>query len=352
MIKWNTNYKLDNRRIELLKFGYSCQDVADILSDEFEQEISKKSVRNRCYITNTTKSALFLEKCSDAYIESLNEEEKNNEVVFPKDSYHEYKEYAGYTNTIESIKKIHKEINDINPKKILSLSDLHAPMMNFKAIEKAINDNLDADICVLNGDVLDCQSMSSFDKMKEIDLEIELSQVFTLLDVLSKKFKKVIWVGGNHDFRRFLSFIMKNFNDSMKNFAVKRLDPMKYIQEKYDNLIIIQHDWIQIGDVIFAHLQNFSTVEMKTVINCNDIFSAMNEDILPNINYKSVIIGHTHHIGKIIKNGKLLIEQGCLCHMQDYRFNKPTKLSWETGYAIVEFNNMKVDFNKTNFIVI
>ena len=54
------------------------------------------------------------------------------------------------------------------------------------------------------------ESMSSFDKMTEIDITKEFEQVNKLLLVLNKQFKKTIIVGGNHDYTRFARYIMKN----------------------------------------------------------------------------------------------------------------------------------------------
>lgn len=346
-IRWNN--EIDEKRIELIKKGYSYKVIAQILSSEFGVKVTTRAVESRCYSTNTQKRNL----------KNLNKKaKKNNNLslmknkvkLFKDNCYNNQDEFLMTPQKLEELNDLYLKLNAIKPKKILSLSDLHSPAIDFASVEKAILANQDADICLLNGDIYDGNSLSSFDKMSEIDIELEFKQIFDLLDVLTVKYKHVVWVGGNHDFRRFLTFVMKNFGPGMRKYVEQRLNPMDYIAEHYDNVIIVPHDWIQIGDIIFAHLSNYSSVDMKTVVNNYDIFNA-NRNILPNPDFRAIIIGHTHHAGKIVKNGTLLIEQGCLCHLQDYRFMKPVKNRWQLGYAIAEFDdNLNVDFNKTNVI--
>lgn len=341
-IKWDG--PIDKRRVELLEEGLTYAQVASILTREFKIFINSKSVENRCFRTNTLKHQL-----SNIGVTPMLTHQ-NEEDLFPSECYDNENEFCMIPQKVAKLKELHTTLTEMKPKKILSLSDLHAPNIDFAAVEEAVKNNLDADMCLLNGDVFDGQALSSFDKMKEFDIEVELNQVFQLLDVLTEKFAYVVWVGGNHDMARFNKFVMKNFGPSMRDFVMKRLNPMDYIAEKYDNLIIVPHDWVQIGDVLFAHLHNFSSVEMKTVVTVNDIFNALRLS-LPEPNYRALIIGHTHHMGWLIKNGVLLAEQGCLCFDMDYRFNKPTKIRWETGYAIIEFDdNMKAKFNDTKII--
>jgi predicted phosphodiesterase len=349
---------IEQRRLELIKDGLRYNQIARILSKEFGINVTSRAVEGRGYSTRTQKIDLKSQLGIDTFA-NMDEMDEMDEVddesidkLFPDECYQMDPDICMTPEKLTELTKIYKMLTDLNPKKILSLSDLHSPYINFKAVETAIKANPDADICLLNGDVYDGSGMSTYDKLSEIDIDDELKQVFMLLDVLTKQYKKVVWLGGNHDLGRFLSFVMKNFGAGMKKYVLKRLNPIDYIAEKYDNLIVVPHDWIEIGDVIFAHLKNYSAVDMKTVVTNNEIFYSM-RDLLPNPDYKAVIIGHTHQYGKVIKNGTLLIEQGCLCHLYDYKFMKPTKNKWQTAYATVIFDkDMHVDFNKTNPIYV
>jgi predicted phosphodiesterase len=349
-VKWEG--QIEARRVELIKDRLTYKQVARILSDEFNTYVSDRAVEGRCFRSSTMKSDICEEICEESYNQLINKNpiSTSEGKLFPDECYDVDSEICMTPAKIAELNDIYKQLTLSNPKKILALSDLHAPLIDFSAVEKAILAHPDADICLLNGDVYDGQAMSTFDKLKDFDFEVELRQIFILLDVLTKRFKHVVWVGGNHDMRRFLKFVMKTFGSGMKNYVLKRLNPMDYVAERYDNLIIVPHDWIQVGDVIFAHLQDFSITDMKTVVSCEEKFRSM-KHLLPNPDYRSIVIGHTHHMGKVIRNNVLLMEQGCMCHMADYKFHKPSRIRWETGYAVIYFDDdMKVDFNKSNIV--
>lgn len=332
-IKWSGD--IENRRIMLRQEGLSYQKVADILTSEFNIKITKDMVSSRDRIVRLKNSK------DDIQTENLFSDELYN----LKDSYIASEEIK------KQLKSLWEKFQDGKPKKILSLSDLHAPYIDFKKLEIAIKDNLDCNICVLNGDILDGESMSTFDdKLEEIDVKDEFKQVFQLLDVISNVFEHVIWVWGNHDGGRFKKYIMKNIKPSLRKYAYDRLNPIKYISEKYDNVISVNHNLFQIGDVVFKHPNGYSSVEMKTVVNELDVLMANRFD-LPNPNFRCVCIGHTHDIFSGIKNGVLLIEQGCLTYVPDYRFNNPVKRRWTTGYARIEIDKEgKVIFNKSKWV--
>ena len=89
----------------------------------------------------------------------------DDQNLFPDHVYDLQKQFIASETTKEEMKKTWEMFEDGKPKKLLVLSDLHAPYMNFTKIEKAIKDNADCDICILNGDIFDGESMSVFDKM-------------------------------------------------------------------------------------------------------------------------------------------------------------------------------------------
>lgn len=332
-IKWVGD--IENRRKQLRSLGKSYNEISRILSYEFNLKITRDMVSSRdrkCRLNNS------------------NNYELSNENLFPNELYDLKSEYISSEETKKQLKEIWELFNDGKEKKILALSDLHAPYMDFKKIEKAIKDNEDCNICVLNGDIFDGESMSVFDKMDEIDSSEEFNQVFELLNVLTVKFEKVIWVWGNHDGGRFYKYICKNIKPGLRKYAFDRLNPTKYISEQYDNVISINHNTLQIGDVVFKHPNGYSGVELKTIVNELDILTANRYD-LPNPNFRCVVIGHTHDMGVFYKNGIKLMETGCLCYTPDYRFNNPVKRRWTSGYARIELDeNGKTIFNNSNVI--
>lgn len=345
-VKWNE--EIDNRRIELLKINYTYAQVAEILSNEFDQDVSAGSVDGRCQKTQTTKKDLLNLTTVQAKAVTQNQPRKR---MFPEECYKMDASTHFPTAKKKEMKDIYDRLTNAAPRKILSLSDLHSPYMDFDAIEIAVGNNLDADICILNGDVFNGDAMSSFVSFKDVDFEYELNQVYRLLDVLSEKFKEVIWVGGNHDMMRFKRFVIKN-GGKMASYFMQHANPMNLIAEKYPNLTIIDHDWVQIGDVLFAHPEDWSAVDMKSVVTVDEKFRANACNLFPNPHYTTIVMGHTHAVGKIVRNGNLLIEQGCLTHQQDYKFLKPSKRRWETAFAVIYLDeNGRADFNNSNFVL-
>jgi Icc-related predicted phosphoesterase len=313
----------------------------------------KKNVKNKI-------NKQFYNNLNKVIHNNLNVKDSNNisnnskQKLFDDELYNNKDKYILAEKTKKEMKKIWNIFNTPTPKKILNLSDLHAPYTNFEKLEIAINDNLDCDICVLNGDVFDNEAMSVFDKMDEIDSSEEFNQVKKILDVLSKKFKHVVWVGGNHDWGRFCKYIIKNIKPGLRKFAFDRLNPIKYLTEAYPNIIAINHNTLEIGDVVFKHPNGYSSIEMKTAINELDVMNANSQD-LPNPNFRAFIIGHTHAGGTIFDNrsGKVIMvaESLSMCHIYDYRFNNPTKKRWVTGYARIELDkDNKIMFDKSKIV--
>lgn len=346
-IKWNLNPDFDNRRIELLKEGYSYRAIAEVMTNEFNVEFSQKAIENRSYYTRTTKQEIGIEQ-----LESKFDIKVEKETLFPKDSYEVNEDLLFTTEKKRRLDEIYCQFNNGRSKKILSLSDLHAPFIDFNAVEKAVLEHQDADILVLNGDVFDGQALSDFDKLNDFDIEVEFEQVFILLDVVTKMFEQVIWVGGNHDMSRFIRMVSRKFGQGMKKYVLKRLNPIEYIAEKYDNVLVVPHQWVQIGKAIFIHPDGYSSALMSTAMGQEKILRA-NIDMLPNPEFQCLVQGHTHDLGSYYINGTKIIEQGHLGVIPDYRWDKPTVRRWQQGYAIVHLDdNGNVDFNKTREYII
>jgi predicted phosphodiesterase len=354
-VRWNSD--IDNRRIELLRFGHSYSQIANILSFEFSKRFTMKSVENRCRITNTTKSSILLSEIK-GHNKNSNEikkniKSKNKSNLFPEELYTMNTEIVFAPEKKRALKEIWDSFNDGKSKKILSLSDLHAPFINFKSVEEALKIHQDADILILNGDVFDGNALSDFDKLNDFDIEVEFEQVFALLDVVSEMFKKIYWVGGNHDLSRFFRMVSRKFGSGMKKYVLKRLNPITYIAEKYENVIVIPHQWMQIGKAVFIHPDGYSSALMSSSLQQEKVLRANSKEMLPHPDFEALIMGHTHDAGEFFINGCKILEQGALCHQMDYRFDNPSSRKWVQGYAVVHLkNDGSVDFNNTRVYVI
>ena len=343
-IKWEGN--IEKRRIELLNTGKSYNQIAHILSDEFKLTIGYWAVQGRSRLTNTTMRGIQKDKMIDT-LNKMNNTDIEENLFTDEFLYND--QGMLFRDIKEHLRVIHNKFEKIKPKKILVMSDLHAPFANFRALSQAIKNESDADVVVLNGDVFDLHAFSRFDKMSDIAINQELNCIRALFKVLFKKFKHVVWVGGNHDLSRFKKYLMKNIHPSLMELFT---DPRELIQREFANndLIIVDNTYAEIGDVVFSHIDAFSNVPMKTVGSANDIMRS-NKKLLPNPNFNAIIMGHTHQIGKIIVNDQMLIEGGCCCHLMDYRITCPTKSAWSTGYSVIYLDDkMRADFNKSNII--
>lgn len=213
------------------------------------------------------------------------------------------------------------------PSGVLSISDLHAPYTNWELFEHVVSVSDPDLICVVNGDALDQECVSDYARIIEADIDTELRYAVRIFEVLCGRFRKVILNQGNHE-RRILRFISKLPN-GIKVFAANRIDPMKWLEEKFQNLRCNYDWWLKIGQVIFAHPDEFSTVPMRTVQNVCDHFIADGES------FQAVVIGHTHKQGQMMYKNKWLAETGHLSVEPTYYKSHLRKDSWQPGYAVI-----------------
>lgn len=242
--------------------------------------------------------------------------------------------------------------------KILSLSDLHAPFINHYALAEALQLHKDADIVVLNGDLLDNYSISTFPKRFKIPLELEYSLVVDLITLLSKMFPRVILVSGNHE-DRFTKLLEKANDSEIKQFLSS--DILELVQKGYQfnnkgkmvkrasfkNVTYepgVNNWYCKIGQIIFAHPNPrfTSAIPGRTVISTSKALESQED-------FDALIIGHTHRISTFIDDGRLLAEQGSLCWPMDYAVsNRAIKSRQVTGWAVAYLDkDGRVDFTQS-----
>ena len=76
-------------------------------------------------------------------------------------------------------------LNTSKERKILSFSDLHIPFFLWEEMKLALNTHSDANVVVLNGDILDAYIFSTFSKSKRIAALKEYISAFDLVKILS-----------------------------------------------------------------------------------------------------------------------------------------------------------------------
>jgi predicted phosphodiesterase len=227
-------------------------------------------------------------------------------------------------------------------RKILSLSDWHIPFERRELIEQAVFDHSDADILVINGDLLDLYAASTFSKHKTIPLLEEYNIGMAYLDDLRQKFPEVHLVRGNHEYRLERYFRTNISNEVSSLVCIDILARMAngeiYNQDgtiekllPFDN---VHHDneakfYLKIGRTLFAHAHSYCKGPGATVARQADYFHTL-------IDFDTIVIGHTHQAGQYWQNGRMLIEQGCLADMLEYQKGANLKYSQQNnGYCVI-----------------
>lgn len=276
----------------------------------------------------------------------------------------------------EAIKKLRESIKQtetIKPKKakkkskertILIISDLHIPFHNEENLKKVINDNLNADTLVINGDFLDCYSVSKFSKTQNIPLKDEITQGKAIVSWLSEIYPEVIINSGNHDDRPRKYFESRIEADLM--FMVKH-DLLSLIAADLDNVTVSRDKYefpnnmgetevshfTKIGDCLIAHFEDSSRVPFK-VVHDRVQWIHQWQSLFGWGEIKLFLQGHTHQLGKApINNNQLTIgETGCLCKVQGYTLKPSAKYRPSSnGYWVVYQTDGVTDINKSNYFV-
>lgn len=242
-------------------------------------------------------------------------------------------------------------------RKIITFSDLHIPFFLWEDMENALKQHADADVVVLNGDILDAYIFSTFSKSKNIAALKEYKVAFDLVHYLSDNFETVVLVCGNHDYRTTRAIKTAGFNqDASSVFGTdllfkisngEKLNERGELVEKlnFDNVLYQKHDpwYTRVGKTIFCHPSGFgSKYPGATVVKLLDHFSErMHYD-----DFDSIVVGHTHKVYKGIVSGKMLIEQGAMAHKLPYQFQPDLRFkNAMNGYAVIYQDS----YGNTNF---
>lgn len=243
-------------------------------------------------------------------------------------------------------------------RKILCMSDMHIPFTQWDVVSEIVQEHSDADVVVLNGDIMDGYAFSTFTKSQRIQSLVEYQMMFALVKRLSELFKDIVIVSGNHEARTYRS--LGNLSSEEKSVFQADLPARIANGEELDDygLMVKKHDfknvhydraqpWYNlIGRTVFAHPSGYSgahpgATAMKTM-------QMLDQKIGPG-RYDALVIGHTHRIYSGIVNGKLLIEQGALASRMAYEGAANLKFKPAMrGYAVVvQDANGRTDFNRS-----
>lgn len=230
---------------------------------------------------------------------------------------------------------------------ILSVSDFHVPYHLPKETFKDFIGKID--VLQINGDVIDCQSLSKFEKKYRISPMEEIiygrQYLIDLIEYL--KPKKVVVNHGNHD-KRLSSYFAKNLDsdilelmpetsleliliDGFYHYSKKEkakiwYEPLGKVFEKDDVDIEYVDDWkCKIGKTWFVHPLSYRQNILATCEKAKDYLQDVDKE-----GFDCVVMAHTHAVGDSKKGYIRLFEQGACAHVEkmdymDGRLSKPQK---------------------------
>lgn len=307
---------------------------------------------------------------SDKKIYGLNNHEianlLNDEEGVIKDESAWRKYYGGFIDGIKyAVRREHE-----GQTTILALSDFHYP---FALPISTFTPYIGVDVLVLNGDLMDCQSISKFPKLYRVPIIEEMigtrQYIIDLISLLRPK--KVYITIGNHEAR--LGTYLANKLDSdvaelMPNTAMDYIvtdgfyhydkrqrskffyEPLMSVfaeQEDFPVEIIYDGDWkCRVGKTIFAHPLAFSSAMMKTTEKALNYFFRTEQ------NFDTVVLGHTHHLGFYPQGDVNMYEQGTCSETekQTYTDGKLTNPQQKGCLYLVQNKDGSLNVDKTKLI--
>ena len=273
--------------------------------------------------------------------------------------------FYGAKKVIDAIEEDEGKVNE-DETRILCISDMHIPFN--RDIKEFFKYKGKVDTLVLNGDIIDNYSMSSFTKMYRLSLVEELIRARELLIELIEEIKpkKVTVVTGNHEIRlgkKIADKIGSDLLDLMPRDALAflfdtgfnyydRIKKCKTVYTPIDEEVdcevnYVGNFWTKEGKTIFVHPQAFRGTTLGTVGKAYDYFTAIGED------FQSIIMAHTHKLGMYVMNDKYLYEQGTCANLNhmDYQDLKLPKSSQVNGYMyIIQDKDGNLIYDKTKLI--
>lgn len=203
------------------------------------------------------------------------------------------------------------------------LSDFQIPFHDVDAVKLtlAFASELKPYGVILNGDVVDCYSLSDFDKnpLQKASLQTEIELAGKLMGQF-QHVKERIWLGGNHEdrLRRVI----------WRNPAFAGLKELEFPQ--LFHLADYGFKWKEYGDV--HRLGKLSVTHGDTVRASSGATARAHFEKFGG----SVLHGHTHRLGAYYRTNGTgthgAWENGCLCRLDPEYVKRP---DWQQGFSVV-----------------
>ena len=271
----------------------------------------KYGTRNRKYVINSE----FLET----------EDRSKNPYQLPKSEEVEYKpfEITGY-------------------KKVGIMNDIHLPYHNIEALSEAIRflKKEKVDALLLNGDIIDCYSLSRFMKdPKKRDFKYEIDTLKQFFDIIKKELKcKIFFKIGNHE-ARYEHFLF------MKAHEIAGIEDFEFhniIKARENGIdMIASNQYIKLNDLNGIHGHEYIGGISAPVNVARGLYLRGKVSAFQGHNHSTSEHTESNMDGKIITTWSI----GCLCELHPgyMPLNK-----WNHGYAFVELDANKKDYQFFN----
>ncbi len=312
---------------------YSESQIAKMMTDEFGEEFTRDAVHNKILRLN---------------VRTLLDRPIPDRMPY----------YTAHKDVIEGREEEPEKVLELKPNqmfvdlqrenlKILHLGDPHIPFQNDEQIQTAMNRNASADV-VVTTEVIDCYSISRFNKNLSVPFEVEVDNAVRYFETLSENFPLTIVTSGNHD-KRIDKAFMRGVPPALLWLVKGSI--LKLLAKPFPNIIVSETPVLQINDAVFAHAEFFSKVDLKAAMNVRDFLNEWRET-LDLRNFRLVVESHTHMVGATYRSGNMkIMESGCLCKVPDYAvmgfYGKPQT----NGYLVINQKNGVTDFNTTREFV-
>lgn len=262
-----------------------------------------------------------------------------------------------------------RELTNNKDRFILSLSDIHFPnSRDPRVLLEILNEYEDLlardnSLIVLNGDILDVHSLSTFPKHKEVHLIDEYICAQSLIKLCLEYVPRIVMTSGNHEARTSKTARESIPASAQKMFRFNLMARLAAgeILDEHGTVIEVDQDikkrvtyqlkdswYVRVGKTIFAHPSGYANGPGATVGKVHNLM----KDIYNFDDYDAIVCGHTHKLYKGIIEDKLLIEQGSLTGLLDYEGKASLSMGFShNGYTIVwQDAQGNTNFNDSNFV--
>lgn len=287
----------------------------------------------------------------------INKSGGNKESVILAEIYKRCKESDDLEEGIKEM-KANKTIKENKKKKVMIINDVHVPYQHDGLLDE-IKKHKDMDFLVIGGDLIDCESCSSFQMLERPTLEEELVAAHEFIQEINKIINaEIICIKGNHEERlereickmqnkglqrlldsQLLRMLEEGFKFSIgtKRKQYKAIENFKYIDKWYARLF---------DNLVICHPKDFSNVPAKIAEKSAEYF--LNRGIIEKDDV--IFIGHTHKFSQIVSTRRqdvFVVENGCSCKAMDYSDRGNLNYGNQVNcYTIVEFEEgNKIDKN-------